>query len=196
MPCTRNGWRWPGRRPGPMERGGPTGCCGRSGQHRRPIFTVNPRSDSMKRVVVALATTALTAAAFSPTPAAVQARPVAMTVYKSPTCGCCRKWVDMMKTAGFAVTAHDIDDVEPVKDKQHVPGDLRSCHTAVVGGYVVEGHVPADLIHKMLREHPRIAGLSVPGMVTGSPGMEGGTREPYDVVSFDAAGKAAVYAKR
>ncbi|MSR07147.1 MAG: DUF411 domain-containing protein [Gemmatimonadetes bacterium] len=121
---------------------------------------------------------------------------LAVVVYKSPTCGCCAKWVDYMKAQGYQVTVHDMDDVDPIKDQQHVPGDLRSCHTALVGGYVIEGHVPADLIQKLIKEKSTLAGLAVPGMVAGSPGMDGGAKEAYDVVSFDKSGKTGVYAKR
>ena len=127
---------------------------------------------------------------------AVNQQAVPVTVHKSPTCGCCAKWVDHAKAAGFQTTVHDMADVDPIKDKNGVPGSLRSCHTALVGGYVIEGHVPADLIQKLLKERPAILGLSVPGMVMGSPGMEGAGKEAYDVVSFDKDGKTAVYAKR
>jgi len=119
-----------------------------------------------------------------------------MAVHKSPTCGCCAKWVDYMKSAGFKLDVHDMADVEPVKNQAHVPSALRSCHTALYGGYVFEGHVPADLIQKVLKEHPKISGLAVPGMVMGSPGMEGGTKEAYEVIAFDKDGKTSLYAKR
>jgi len=101
-----------------------------------------------------------------------------------------------MTAAGFDVIVHDMEDVEPIKDKNHVANNLRSCHTALVGGYVIEGHVPADLIKKLISEKSTLAGLAVPGMVTGSPGMEGGAKQAYDVVSFDQNGKTGVYAKR
>lgn len=123
------------------------------------------------------------------------APPVAMTVYKSPSCGCCSKWVDVMKKEGFQVTAHDIDDVTPFKREVGVPGNLESCHTAVVDGYVIEGHVPAADVRRLLAERPKVVGLSVPGMVTGSPGMEGGTPEAYDVVTFDAKGRTTVFSR-
>jgi hypothetical protein len=120
----------------------------------------------------------------------------AMMVYKDPGCDCCEKWVGLMKTAGFETSVKDTTDMAPIKQRYHVGQALTSCHTALVSGYVVEGHVPADLIRKMLQEKPKIIGLSVPGMVTGSPGMEGATREPYQVLAFDAAGKTTVYARR
>jgi hypothetical protein len=123
-------------------------------------------------------------------------KPVPVTVYKSPTCGCCGKWVEHMRANGFEVTVNDMPDVAPVKDKQGVPTALRSCHTAIVGGYAIEGHVPADLIKKLLQEKPKAAGLAVPGMPMGSPGMEGGSKDTYNVVLFDHAGKTSVYATR
>lgn len=120
--------------------------------------------------------------------------PIEITVYKSPSCGCCAKWIDHLTANGFKVTTRNMDNVDPVKDQNHVPAALRSCHTAVVNGYVIEGHVPAADIQKMLRDHPKIAGLSVPGMVTGSPGMEGSGAQAYDVVAF-GDGKTSVFAK-
>lgn len=132
------------------------------------------------------------------TPAPSGARP-AVVVYKSPSCGCCGKWVDYMKAKGYAVTVRDLDDadLEQSKLSYGVPADARSCHTAVVGGYVIEGHVPAEVVDRLLREKPPVAGVAVPGMVTGSPGMEmpGTPPEHYDVVAFDKAGKTSVYAK-
>ena len=120
-----------------------------------------------------------------------------ITVYKSPSCGCCKEWVKHVTEAGFAVKVIDMDDLAMIKSANGVPAALQSCHTGLVGSYVVEGHVPADLIKKMLAEKPAIAGLAVPGMVTGSPGMEqGNTKTPYSVVSFDRSGRTAVYAKR
>lgn len=123
-------------------------------------------------------------------------KPVPVTVYKSPTCGCCGKWVEMMRANGFDVTVNDMPDVTPMKDKQGVPAALRSCHTAVVGGYAIEGHVPVDLVKKLLKEKPNAAGIAVPGMPMGSPGMEGATKDTYNVVLFDKAGKTSVYATR
>jgi hypothetical protein len=120
--------------------------------------------------------------------------PVVVTVYKSASCGCCRKWMDHLTANGFAVTGHDTSDVALVKNQYGVPQALRSCHTAIVGGYVIEGHVPAADIKRLLRERPKIAGLAVPGMVTGSPGMEmGNTADRYDVIAF-GDGKTSVYA--
>jgi hypothetical protein len=120
-----------------------------------------------------------------------------MTVYKSPTCGCCSKWIEHMKANGFIVTAVDVDDIEVPMKTYGVPASLGSCHTAIVNGYVVEGHVPADVVSRMLREKPPIAGISAPGMPAGSPGMEvGDYKQPYSIVSFDKAGRTAVYDRR
>jgi hypothetical protein len=129
---------------------------------------------------------------------AAQAPKPQMTVYKSPTCGCCSKWVEHMQANGFEVKAVNVDDLDKVKRDHGVPASTQSCHTGLVNGYVVEGHVPADAVLKMLKEKPAIAGIAVPGMPMGSPGMEvpGGAKDPYNVVSFDKSGKTAVYQKR
>ena len=120
-----------------------------------------------------------------------------MEVYKSPTCGCCSKWVEHVEAAGFATKVMDIDDasLDQLKTKRGVPGTARSCHTAFINGYVVEGHVPAPEIHRMLRERPAIAGIAVGGMPTGSPGMEVPGRAPqqYNVVTFDKQGAVRVF---
>lgn len=136
----------------------------------------------------ATATAAIIPAPVTPLPKVI--------VYKSPTCGCCAKWIDYIKAAGFPVEVHDVDDVSEFAAASGVPAALGSCHTALVQGYVIEGHVPADLIQKLLTEKPRLAGLSVPGMVVGSPGMDGTPAHSYDVVSWTRDGKTAVYAKR
>jgi hypothetical protein len=118
-----------------------------------------------------------------------------VTVYKDPYCGCCNKWVEHLKAAGFAVTAHDAEDMSRIKTEAGVPAALESCHTAKVGGYVIEGHVPADDIKRLLAERPDAVGLAVPGMPIGSPGMEqGDTREPYDVILFRKDGTTTVFA--
>jgi hypothetical protein len=119
-----------------------------------------------------------------------------VVVYKSPTCGCCTKWVDHMREHGFTVVAHDTTDLEPIKRRLGVPAGHVSCHTATVRGYTFEGHVPADLIRKLIDEKSRYAGLAVPGMPMGSPGMEGVVKQKYDVLAFDRAGRVDVYAKR
>lgn len=119
-----------------------------------------------------------------------------MVVYSDPNCGCCAKWVTLMSGAGFKTSVQHTADIASIKKRYGIPANLVSCHTALVGGYKVEGHVPADLIKKMLTEKPKIAGLAVAGMVVGSPGMEGPNPQSYDVVSFDANGKTSVYARR
>ena len=118
------------------------------------------------------------------------------TVYKSPYCGCCGKWSEHMRANGFAVNVREVEDVDPVKALYGVSPALASCHTAVVDGYVVEGHVPADLVKRFLAERPEARGLAVPGMPAGSPGMENAGREPYEVFIFHDRGKIAVYARR
>lgn len=119
-----------------------------------------------------------------------------MKVYKDANCGCCKAWVKHLEENGFTVEAMDMPDLSAVKAKHGVTSELQSCHTGVIGDYVVEGHVPADVIVKMLDEKPAIAGLAVPGMPAGSPGMEGATKERYDVLTFDRAGRTTVYAQR
>ena len=106
-----------------------------------------------------------------------------MTVHKTPTCGCCGAWIDHVKKAGFAVDVHDMDDLGPVKERLGVPYAKGSCHTAEVGGYVIEGHVPAEDIKRLLEEKPDARGLVLPGMRLGSPGMEvpEGRQQPYTV---------------
>ena len=119
-----------------------------------------------------------------------------MTVYKDPGCGCCKEWVKIMQKAGFAVTAHDTADMNSIKSTMGVPTNLQSCHTAIVGNYVFEGHVPADVVMKLLQEKPIARGLAVPAMPNGSPGMEGPTKDKYDVLLFERSGKTRVYASR
>lgn len=116
-----------------------------------------------------------------------------VTVYKDPDCGCCNAWVDHLKANGFAVKVHEVRDMTPHKKKLGVPERLASCHTAVVDGYTIEGHVPAAEIRRLLAERPRAKGLAVPGMPQGSPGMETGKIDPYDVLLFTNDGKASVY---
>ena len=118
------------------------------------------------------------------------APPKEATVYKSATCGCCKKWVEHMEKSGYKVTAHDVPDVDVYKKRYGVPKSLGSCHTAIVSsGYIVEGHVPADVIDKMIAQAPKdVIGLAVPGMPAGSPGM-GGTPEIYEVTLFKPNGR-------
>jgi hypothetical protein len=121
--------------------------------------------------------------------------PIAMRVYASPTCGCCSLWVDHLEERGFEVETVYRDDMVAVKQNFGVKDRLASCHTGVVNGYVIEGHVPAEDIRRLLAETPEVRGLAVPGMPIGSPGMEMGDRiDPYDVLTFDAAGATTVWA--
>ncbi|MBP8923343.1 MAG: DUF411 domain-containing protein [Thauera sp.] len=118
-----------------------------------------------------------------------------VVMYKDPNCGCCGKWAEHMREHGFKVKEVATTQMGQVKGEAGVPQALGSCHTARVGGYVVEGHVPAADVRRMLTEKPAIAGISAPGMPMGSPGMEGPyPADRYDVVSFDAQGRTAVYA--
>jgi hypothetical protein len=112
-----------------------------------------------------------------------------MTVHKDPTCGCCAGWVLHLQKAGFVTKVLETRDIGAVKTRLGVPDDLAACHTAVVSGYVIEGHVPAAALRRFLAEKPSATGLAVPGMPIGSPGMEGGNPEPYDVILFGPAGR-------
>lgn len=118
-----------------------------------------------------------------------------MTVYKSPTCGCCGDWITHMEEHGFTIKTIQTDNMVPIKAENGVPIEMQSCHTAVVDGYVIEGHVPADDVVRLLNERPAVGGLAVPGMPIGSPGMEieGQPAQPFDVVTFDQTGQVAVF---
>ena len=120
-----------------------------------------------------------------------------VTVYKDPTCGCCTKWVDLMRREGFAVTVHETRDLTSIKQKYNVPANLQSCHTAIVNDQlVVEGHVPPADVKRVLKAKSAIGGLAVPGMPVGSPGMEvAGVRpQAYDVIAFTRGAKTSVFA--
>ena len=122
--------------------------------------------------------------------------PSVITVYKDPNCGCCSKWIEHMSKSGFVVTARDVTSMDEIKKTMRVPAELQSCHTSVVDKYVIEGHVPADLVKKFLAEKSTALGLAVGGMPMGSPGMEGPRADKYDVMVFDRDGKSRVYAQR
>jgi hypothetical protein len=123
------------------------------------------------------------------------AEPAAMVkVWKDPSCGCCNGWVEHLRRSGFSVAAVDTADLAAVKSQLGVPRELASCHTAQIDSYVIEGHVPAAAIRRLLAERPAALGLAVPGMPIGSPGMEGGTPQLYDVVLFSAQA-TTVYAR-
>jgi hypothetical protein len=117
-----------------------------------------------------------------------------VTVYKSATCNCCKKWISHLRDAGFRVTGKDRQNMINIKSDLGVSRNLQSCHTAIVDGYVVEGHVPADDIKRLLLEQPEVVGLTVPGMPKGSPGMESQQNDAYDVLSFNKNGQTKVYA--
>jgi hypothetical protein len=118
-------------------------------------------------------------------------------VYKTATCGCCSKWVDHMRAQGFQVKTEDVDNISRVKETHGVPSAIGSCHTSLVGGYVIEGHVPGDAVHRLLREKPKVTGIAVPGMPAGSPGMEvPGRKDAYNILTFDKSGQTAVFEKR
>lgn len=125
-----------------------------------------------------------------------QSQQPTMTVQRDPGCGCCLNWVAHLQKAGFKVLVTESPVMDAVKDQKGVPKTVRSCHTGVVDGYVIEGHVPAADIQRLLKERPAVVGLAVPGMPAGSPGMEmsNGSKQPYDVIAFDKAGKTTVFA--
>ena len=143
----------------------------------------------------AVAATAVGAVDASAALAAAPGTPV--TVYKDPNCGCCAKWIDHIRAAGFAPTVKDTGDMDAVKTRYAVPTALRSCHTAIVGDYVVEGHVPAPDVRRLLKERPKVRGIAVGGMPMGSPGMEvpGGRVDKYDVVAFLRDGTTRTFAR-
>jgi len=117
-------------------------------------------------------------------------------VYKSPTCGCCANWVKHLQQHGFATKVTETDEIDAIKAKHNIPTRVQSCHTAVVDGYVIEGHVPAADVQRLLKERPAVVGLAVPGMPVGSPGMEVPNMKPaaYNVIAFDKQGQLKVYA--
>ena len=129
-------------------------------------------------------------------PKATAAAAVEGKVYLTPTCGCCSKWVDHMNASGFKMTREVTSDMRTVAAHRRVPESLYSCHTAVIGQYVIEGHVPADLIKKLLKEQPKIVGLSAPGMPAGSPGMDVPNSPSYSIVAFRADGTTYEFARR
>ena len=144
----------------------------------------------LKRFVLLAATSLAIASLAAPAAAAV------INVVKTASCGCCGKWVEHMKKAGHDVRVTNVDDVTPTAKRLGVPDDLRSCHTSTVGGYAIEGHVPAADIARLLKEKPKAAGIAVAGMVAGSPGMEMGNQKPaYQTIIFTRDGKRKVFAQ-
>lgn len=118
-----------------------------------------------------------------------------ITVYKSPTCGCCHEWIAYLKRHGVSVIVHDVADLADLKQDHAIPASLQSCHTALVDGYVIEGHVPLEDITRLRAERPAVAGIAVAGMPLGSPGMEveGQPAQPFDVLTFDRAGATSLF---
>jgi hypothetical protein len=143
---------------------------------------------------------ALVVVALEPRSSVAQSKPkpIPISVYKTASCGCCRLWVDHMKSNGFDPKVQDVENIGALKLKLGVREPIASCHTAEVGGYVIEGHVPADVVQRLLKERPKVAGLAVPGMPAGSPGMEvpGGRKDAYAVLTFTSDGKTAVYERK
>jgi len=146
------------------------------------------------RIGFAVALAVILAISSGATPRAKRPAP-SVTVYKSATCGCCSKWVDHMRANGFDVTATNVEDMAAVKQKYGVPDKAGSCHTSLVGGYVIEGHVPADVVKRLLAEKPKLVGLATPGMPASAPGMDI-PGQPYTIVGFDKAGQLTVYERR
>lgn len=145
----------------------------------------------------ALALGVVSAGALAPVAGALAqaARLLAIDVYKSPLCGCCEDWVKHLRSNGFTVTVHDVEDTGVYRKRFGMPERFGSCHTGHIGGYAIEGHVPAADIRKLLATKPRAVGLAVPGMPVGSPGMEQGPRkDPFDVLIVKADGAASVFA--
>ena len=141
-----------------------------------------------RRLLTILAPLALLATAES-------AAAAALVVTKTAYCGCCKHWVEHMKKAGFQVEVREVEDMTETRQRLGVPDALRSCHTSEIGGYVIEGHVPAADVKRLLATKPKATGIAVPGMVMGSPGMEHGDhKQPYQVVLFDKSGKTKVFA--
>jgi hypothetical protein len=146
----------------------------------------------------ALALAVASAAAVAPVARALAqgARPLAIDVYKSPLCGCCEAWVKHLRSNGFTVTVHDVEDTGEYRKRFGMPERFGSCHTGHIAGYAIEGHVPAADIRKLLAAKPKAVGLTVPGMPVGSPGMEQGSRkDPFDVLLVKADGAASVFTR-
>ncbi len=128
-------------------------------------------------------------------PHPAEADPHVIQVYKPLLCDCCQRWVDYLRSRGYKVTVSNVVSVNSVKRELGVPSEAESCHTAVVGGYFIEGHVPAEDISRLLAEHPDISGLAVPGMPIGSPAMEGPNAQAYSVLAVRKDGKLEVFAE-
>ena len=145
-------------------------------------------------LTVAFASLALTTAAVRTSPSVAPAKKPVITVYKDPSCGCCKNWIAHLIKHGYRVDAKDSPNMTEIKRTLGVPTGLTACHTAMVNGYLIEGHVPAADIDRLLAEKPKVVGLAVPGMPAGSPGMEGASAQRYQVLTFDKSGKTTVFA--
>ena len=133
-------------------------------------------------------------AAVRSSPSDAPAKKPVITVYTDPSCGCCKNWIAHLIKHGYRVDAKDSPNMTEIKRTLGVPTGLTACHTAMVNGYLIEGHVPAADIDRLLTQKPKIAGLAVPGMPAGSPGMEGASAQRYQVLTFDKSGKTTVFA--
>ena len=132
----------------------------------------------------------------SKTAEAFDSSDVEMVVYRSPTCGCCAGWTEHMEAEGFQISHQVVEDIAAVKQQHGIPEQLLSCHTTLVGGYIIEGHVPTDAVQRLLSERPDVAGIAVPRMPLGTPGMEtNGIQESYTVFAFDGKGQTNVFAE-
>lgn len=145
-------------------------------------------------IAAAFITLGLTTAAVRDLPPGADAKKPTITVYKDPRCGCCKSWIEHLIKHGYRVDAKDTPGMTEIKQSLGVPEKLAACHTAIVNGYLIEGHVPAADIDRLLAQKPKVAGLAVPGMPAGSPGMESPRPQPYQVLSFDKGGKTKVFA--
>ncbi len=126
--------------------------------------------------------------------ALAEAPPLEIIVYRSPSCGCCKAWATHLEQNGFTVKQVELDYLSEIKAQAGISQRLASCHTAIIGRYAIEGHVPAADIKRLVAEKPEVAGLTAPGMPSGSPGMENGRKDPYDVLAFTRDGKTTVWA--
>jgi hypothetical protein len=152
------------------------------------------RSTQILALAAALVTISLTTAAVRSGSSVPPAKKPTITVYKDPNCGCCKNWIAYLAKHGYTVVANDTPDMTDIKHSLGVPDALTACHTAVVNGYLIEGHVSAEDIDRLLAQKPTIAGIAVPGMPMSSPGMDGPRTEGYRVLSFDKTGKTKVFA--
>ena len=150
----------------------------------------------MRRAVIILVAALASVSAGAQRPSTSLGAGATVEVFKSVTCGCCSKWVEHLTAHGFNVRTTDTEALDDLKAKHQIPRPVRSCHTALVGGYVVEGHVPAADVQRLLKERPAVAGIAVPGMPIGSPGMEvpGMKAQAFDVIAFTKQGTTRIFA--